>query len=112
MGFSCSFSALLSVKAVGTQSVEERHTLESKKFAWEKELVRGSSELGRLQCRRHSTPISVPIAIELKRHLREIWFQFGKRDGYRPLQFGKRDYRPLQFGKRSPLLSAYLVPAL
>ncbi|KAK5966918.1 hypothetical protein GCK32_004644 [Trichostrongylus colubriformis] len=38
--------------------------------------------------------------------------QFGKRDGYRPLQFGKRDYRPLQFGKRSPLLSAYLVPAL
>ncbi|VDM68990.1 unnamed protein product [Strongylus vulgaris] len=37
---------------------------------------------------------------------------FGKRDGYRPLQFGKRDYRPLQFGKRSPLASAYLVPAL
>lgn len=27
--------------------------------------------------------------------------QFGKRDGYRPLQFGKREFRPLQFGKRS-----------
>ncbi|EFO19721.1 hypothetical protein LOAG_08769, partial [Loa loa] len=26
--------------------------------------------------------------------------QFGKRDGHRPLQFGKKSFRPLQFGKR------------
>uniref|UniRef100_A0A914RJQ2 Uncharacterized protein n=1 Tax=Parascaris equorum TaxID=6256 RepID=A0A914RJQ2_PAREQ len=31
---------------------------------------------------------------------RKYRFQFGKRDGYRPLQFGKKSYRPLQFGKR------------
>ncbi|CAB3407951.1 unnamed protein product [Caenorhabditis bovis] len=30
--------------------------------------------------------------------------QFGKRDGYHPLQFGKREYRPLQFGKRSGMV--------
>ncbi|VDM57045.1 unnamed protein product [Angiostrongylus costaricensis] len=38
---------------------------------------------------------------------------FGKRDMYRPLQFGKREYRPLQFGKRTSLGStSYLVPPL
>uniref|UniRef100_A0A183FZG6 COesterase domain-containing protein n=1 Tax=Heligmosomoides polygyrus TaxID=6339 RepID=A0A183FZG6_HELPZ len=44
--------------------------------------------------------------------LKTLALAFGKRDGYRPLQFGKRDYRPLQFGKRSPPSAVYFVPTL
>uniref|UniRef100_A0A0K0DGQ4 Ovule protein n=1 Tax=Angiostrongylus cantonensis TaxID=6313 RepID=A0A0K0DGQ4_ANGCA len=51
---------------------------------------------------------------EMKQHkIQKILGKFGKRDVYRPLQFGKREYRPLQFGKRTSLGSTpYLVPLL
>uniref|UniRef100_A0A158Q7X0 FMRFamide-related neuropeptides-like n=1 Tax=Elaeophora elaphi TaxID=1147741 RepID=A0A158Q7X0_9BILA len=40
------------------------------------------------------------FATTIGEDITDMMDDFGKRDGHRPLQFGKKSFRPLQFGKR------------